>query len=39
MFKEELVRTNAKTNCLTVRGVTLWKNSNEKTCTTLNKFK
>ncbi len=40
-FKKQLVRTNAKYDCITVKGVTLWNNCNEelKPCITINKFK
>uniref|UniRef100_A0A671WXI2 Reverse transcriptase domain-containing protein n=1 Tax=Sparus aurata TaxID=8175 RepID=A0A671WXI2_SPAAU len=41
IFKKQLVRTNTKYHCITVKGVTLWNNCNKelKTCTSLNKFK
>lgn len=41
MFKKQLVRTNVKYHCITVKGVNLWNNCSEelKTCKTLRKFK
>lgn len=41
MFRKQLVRTNAKYHCISVKGVQLWNSCNEelKTCRTLIKVK